>query len=112
MAVVSAILLAFLAVLNWFRFRDVRYPALLHASIWCAISVLLSLPFKMLDVASNTVLILIVLSSISFSVGAWAATYEHKPMFALAQIKRQSLPPNALLVALIVIVAAVVPLWV
>jgi oligosaccharide repeat unit polymerase len=33
-------------------------------------------------------------------------------MFALAQIKRQSLPPNALLVALIVIVAAVVPLWV
>lgn len=110
MAVVSAILLVFLALLNWLRFRDVRYPAFMHASIWCVITAILGIPWQILNDASHAVYILIVLSAIAFSIGAWISTNGHKPKLSLPQVNRRSLHPKAMLIAMIVIVAAVLPL--
>ena len=64
-----------LGVAGFLRYGDVMYPPVLHCAVWALVLALGSLFGGALDPVPTSVLILIALSGLTFSAGAYAATY-------------------------------------
>ncbi len=65
--------------MNWRRYRDPLYPALIHSAMWASLLTLFAVTSALFYPVSATTLFLIVLAVVSFSTGCLIITTDHAP---------------------------------
>lgn len=97
MASLCALGLAALAIANALLHRDVLYPAVLQALVWCGVVGLYPFYAEELIPVPDAVFLLILGGSVLFSLGAFVATAGHRPARARAMLRPGRAPsPRAL----------------
>lgn len=86
--VILLVAMGLIVLLNYLRFRDLLYPAFIHAAAWTGIIVLYFLHRHLLYPLSETFYVIIVGGLLLFSLGAFLATRSHEPTFEPLRIMR------------------------
>src|SRR5947207_5468941 len=92
MIVLCALLLLSIAVANYLLHRDVLYPAFLQASLWLFATVLFFLAQRMFIPVAGSIFMLFVTGVVLFSMGAFVASYNHRPILTQNRLLKGSIP--------------------
>ena len=92
MIVLCVLFLLSIAVANYLLHRDVLYPAFLQASLWLFATVVFLLAQRMFIPVAGSIFMLFVTGVVLFSMGAFVASYDHRPILIQNRLRKGSIP--------------------
>jgi oligosaccharide repeat unit polymerase len=101
-----------LAVANYLLHRDVLYPAFLQACLWLFATVLFFITHQMFIPVSGSTFALFVAGVAVFSIGAFVASYDHRPVLARNRLLEGSTPTKSAVLLFAAVVAIGLVLYV
>jgi len=99
-SILCVCLLLILVVANYLLHRDVVYPAFLQASLWLFATALFVVTRRMFIPVSDSIFVLSLVGVALFTMGAFVASYNHRPVLEPNQLLKGSMPGNGALIAL------------
>src|SRR6266404_9299837 len=92
MIIVCAFLLLAIVAANYALHRDVLYPGFLQAFLWLFTTVLFVITRRMFIPVAASTFVLFVTGVVLFSMGAFVASHNHRPVFTENRLLDGSIP--------------------
>lgn len=104
---ITLLILAFVSILNWWRYRDVFYPAFAQSAVWLVLLVLLWVFRADFDPVHGATLAVVASGVVAFSLGCLVFTFGHRPCFRPAPAFR--VPASGAALALLAVTGLSLP---
>lgn len=104
---ITLLVLAFVSILNWWRYRDVLYPAFAQSAVWLVLLVLLWVFREDFDPIHAKTLVVVASGVVAFSLGCLAFTVGYRPCLHPGLASR--IPDSAASLALLAVTGLALP---